>query len=137
MELLYICRYIVFYVQIANLCHFAALCAYHVALFGSETLLVFGIGSELVVYNKVGIDEKGYGVVYGGTADPEFPVVLHVLEQLINVKASVYRVYGLEYRETLRGPATSVLFQIVRKHLSHRLCNLAVFHVIAKLSIFL
>ena len=130
MEFFYISCYGVCYVKVAYFGHFPASGADHVALFGAEAFLVLRFAAELMVYYKIGVYEQCYCVVHGRTAYSELLLLDHVAEKPVNVKATAYGVYGLEYGKALGGPAASVLFQIVCEYLFGRLCNLAVFHLL-------
>ena len=57
MKFLYIRSYSFFYVNIANLCHFAALGTYKVRFLIAVTLLVLRFVAKLVMYNQICVNE--------------------------------------------------------------------------------
>lgn len=129
MKFLYIRSYSFFNIYIANLCHFAALGTHQVRFLISITLLILRFVSKLVVYDKVCIDEQGNGVVYRCTAHPELFLLFQQLQEFCNLKASVYRVYGIQYGKTFRCAPASVLLKIFGEYLSRCSGILAVLHL--------
>ena len=116
-------------VNIVYLRNFSAFRADGVSLARAKASFVLRCRSVLVVDYKVCLYQQRYCVIYRGSAHSELFVVLEVLEQFLNLKTSVYRIYGIEDGIAFQSAPAPVLFQVLGEELFCGICNPFVFHI--------